>query len=580
MLSIFKRFFGFCSNEDRRKLYLSLFLGVLKAFAVALRIPAIALVLRDITNHQLSLTTLWTVSLIMSASLLFNLLLTLKITMLQTEAGYHSCAQKRIEIAEHIRYLPMGYFNSHSLGRIASITTNTLETLSDIATRVVMVTSQGFLTVFAIIFFVLLFDWRIGLVLCAGFCLFLIPNTLMRRSVSGAALDKQKADTEIVDTVLEYVQGIVEIKNYHLNKNSVQKLVQAIRDKEKADTAMTIRTVPWMTVQRAVTKTTGVVMSLLSIWFYLHDSMDLLTCMMMVISSFMVYENLDSVSSFSSLLRSVDIAVELVQGILDLEPMDISGRDLPVQKTDIRLRNVDFSYGGRKIIDNLSLDIPEQTTTAIVGPSGSGKTTLCNLMARFWDTESGSVSLGGINVKDYSYDSLIRHFSFVFQNVYLFEDTIENNIKFGKPQASDEEMIAAAKKAACHDFIMSLPDGYQTKIGEGGASLSGGEKQRLSIARALLKDAPIIILDEATANVDPESEEELLQAVSQLTADKTVIMIAHRLKTVEQADQIIVLDRGKIVQQGKHADLMQREGLYADFIRTRKQALSWRLTNA
>ena len=580
MLNILRRFFLFCSEEDRRKLYLSIILGVLKAFAAALRIPAIAVVLKAIIDRNLSVSTIWTAFAVMAASVLLNVLLSLKITMLQTEAGYHTCAQKRIEIAEHIRYLPMGYFNSNSLGRIASITTNTLESLSDIATRVVMVTSQGFLTTFTIMLFVFVYDWRIGLLLFAGFAFFLIPNTLMRRRVAGLTLDKQRADTELVDTVLEYVQGIAEIKNYNLNQSTAKKITQAIADKENADIAMTLGTVPWTALQGAVTKITGVIMGLSAIWYYLQGSMDLLVCIMMVTSSFMIYESLDNVSSFSSLLRAVDLSVELVESVLQLEPMDISGRDILAQRTNMTLRDVDFSYGGRKIINNLSLDIPERGTTAIVGPSGSGKTTLCNLLARFWDVEAGSISLGGINIQDYSYDSLIRHFSFVFQNVYLFEDTIENNIKFGKPEASDEEMVAAAKKASCHNFITSLPNGYQTKIGEGGASLSGGEKQRISIARALLKDAPIIILDEATANVDPENEEELSQAIAQLTADKTVIMIAHRLKTVEQADQIIVLDQGRIVQQGNHAELMQKNGLYSDFVRTRQQALSWQLTNS
>ena len=243
----------------------------------------------------------------------------------------------------------------------------------------------------------------------------------------------------------------------------------------------------------------------------------------------------------------------------------------------ILLNHVNFSYESKKIIDDVSLDIPEKTTTALVGPSGSGKTTLCNLIARFWDIESGSISLDGHDVKEYSYDSLIRNFSFVFQTVYLFEDTIENNIKFGNPDASHEEVVAAAKKAACHDFILSLPDGYQTKIGEGGASLSGGERQRISLARAIIKDAPIIILDEATANVDPENEEALMQAIHSLTKDKTIIMIAHRLKTVERADQIVVLDKGRIVEQGKHRELLAKQGLYSRFIQERRSAASWRI---
>ena len=257
--------------------------------------------------------------------------------------------------------------------------------------------------------------------------------------------------------------------------------------------------------------------------------------------------------------------------------MDISGEVIAPETRELRADAVEFSYEKRKVIDGISLQIPEKTTTAIVGPSGGGKTTLVNLLARFWDVDAGSVSLGGRNVKDYDMDSLMANFSFVFQNVYLFHDTIANNIRFGQPEASLDAVIAAAKKACCHDFIMALPEGYDTVIGEGGASLSGGEKQRISIARAMMKDAPVIFLDEATANVDPENENELMRAIQALTAEKTVIMIAHRLKTVEHADQILVIDHGKIVQQGTHESLMTEEGLYKTFIGERREAASWKV---
>ena len=223
------------------------------------------------------------------------------------------------------------------------------------------------------------------------------------------------------------------------------------------------------------------------------------------------------------------------------------------------------------------MKLPDRTTTAVIGPSGSGKTTLCNLVARFWDVDSGSVKIGGKNVKDYTLESLMDQISMVFQNVYLFADTIENNIKFGKPDATHAQVVEAAKKACCDDFIEALPDGYDTVIGEGGASLSGGEKQRISIARAMLKDAPIIILDEATANIDPENEDRLQKAIEELTRDKTILMIAHRLKTVRNADQILVVDDGKIVQQGRHEDLIRQKGIYADFVLGRKEAIGWKL---
>ena len=238
---------------------------------------------------------------------------------------------------------------------------------------------------------------------------------------------------------------------------------------------------------------------------------------------------------------------------------------------------MDFSYGSRKIIDGVSLTIPEKTTTAIVGPSGGGKTTLTSLLSRFWDVDAGRVTLDGRDVRAYSMDSLMKNYSFVFQNVYLFHDTIANNIRFGREDAPMEQVIAAAKAACCHDFIMALPDGYDTVIGEGGASLSGGERQRISIARAIMKDSPIVVLDEATANVDPENEAELVKAIDALTREKTIIMIAHRLKTVRHADQILVVDKGRIVQRGTHDELVQQDGIYRRFVQDRRQAASWKL---
>lgn len=577
MLSTLKKFFDFCTEEDRKKFYTSVCLGLLKAFIIAFRIPAIGLIVMAIIHDTVSMQTVWLSLGIMLLSVILNILISLKITMLQTEAGYHTCTHKRIEIAEHMRYLPMGYFNQNSLGQITSVTTNTLESLADVATRVVMMTLEGFLTAGTITVFVFIYDWRIGLILLAGLILFLLPNGLMRWQAGNVSEAKQQADTDLVAVVLEYSQGIAEVKNYNIVQSSAKKLSRAIENKRHLDTKLTWVTLPYIALQGMITKLTGTIIGLLSIYFYLQGSMSLLICIMMLISAFMIYESLDGVGSFSSLLRIVDLSVDMINKVLSIKPMDISGKDLQPKTSNIKLDHVSFSYESKKIIDDVSLDIPEKTTTALVGPSGSGKTTLCNLIARFWDVESGSISLDGHDVKEYSYDSLIRNFSFVFQTVYLFEDTIENKIKFGKPDASHEEVVAAAKKAACHDFILSFPEGYQTKIGEGGASLSGVERQRISIARAIIKDAPIIILDEATANIDPENEEALMQAIYSLTKNKTIIMIAHRLKTVEHADQIIVLAQGRIVEQGKHQELLAKQGLYNRFIQERRSASSWRI---
>ena len=577
MVKIIQRFFAFCGEENRRKFHSSIWLGVLQAFFEALKIPAIACMARALLRGAVTTQDILLSFGIMLLSILGSGLIKAKSTMLQTEAGYDTCAKKRVEIAEHMRYLPMGYFNENSVGQITSVTTNVMENLENVATRVVMLVCEGLLTTSLIIVMLFFFDRRIALVLLAGFVIFLLANRLLQKAAGGLAGKKIEADEKLVEKVLEYLQGMAEVKAYHLTGLKSRELNDAIAANAKINTDLELTLISPMTVQNFIAKLTGVCMVAFSCAFYCADTMDALTAVIMVISAFIVYASLETAGNYSALLRIVDVSVERAQAILDTPQMDITGEDIQPETQDIRADAVEFSYEKRKVIDGVSLQIPEKTTTAIVGPSGGGKTTLVNLLARFWDVDTGEVTLGGRNVRDYDMDSLMKNFSFVFQNVYLFHDTIANNIRFGQPEADLETVIAAAKKACCHDFIMSLPDGYDTVIGEGGASLSGGEKQRISIARAMMKDAPVIFLDEATANVDPENENELMRAIQALTAEKTVIMIAHRLKTVEHADQILVIDHGRIVQQGTHESLLAQEGLYKTFIGERREAASWKV---
>lgn len=578
MVEVLKKFFDFCGSENKKKFYMSIGLGVLMAFLEALRIPASYVVIKAMVEGNSTAMTAYISLGILLISIILTIIVKAKTTMLQTEAGYNTCANKRIEIAEHMRYLPMGYFNENSLGYITSVTTNTMEVLAEVATKVVMMTTQGLLTTLLIICMMFTFDYRLALIVVVGLLIFLLANKYLQYKALSIAKSKDEADRILVASVLEYVQGMSEIKSYSLYGNENKKLIKAIEEASDVNFRMEKRLLPAMALQHLITKAIGVCMAAVSIFFYINDSMELAECIMMLICAFMIYAALDGAGSFSALIRSVNIAVEKANAILEIEPMDTEGDDIEPENFDIELKNVEFSYDKRKIIDKVSLYIKEGTTTAIVGPSGGGKTTLCRLMARFWDVNEGSVELGGRDVRQYSMDSLMKNFSFVFQNVYLFEDTVANNIKFGNSLATKEEVIEVAKKACCHDFIMKLDKGYDTVIGEGGASLSGGEKQRLSIARAMMKSAPIIILDEATANVDPENEKELMQAIEELTRKKTVIMIAHRLKTVRNADKIVVIDEGRIVQEGKHEELIKTDGIYKKFVNTRELAVSWKIS--
>ena len=577
MLKVIRKFFAFCGEENRRKFITSIRLNVIQALFEALKIPAIAVMIRALMNGTVETKDILLSLGIMLISIAGSGLLKSKAVMLQTEGGYDTCAKKRVEIAEHMRYLPMGYFNANSLGQITSITTNIMESLENIATRVVMLVCDGLLTTSLIVFMLFFFDWRIACVLLCGFSLFLFANSRLRIASEKVSGKKIRADERLVEKVLEYLQGMTEVKAYRLTGVKSRELNEAIAENSKINIDMEMTLVPRIALQSFIAKLTGVAMVAFSCVFYCAGSMDALTAVVMVISAFIIYTSLETAGQYSSLLRVVDMSVDRAQEILNTPQMDISGENITPVVRDITAQDIAFSYEKRKIIDGISLHIPEKTTTAIVGPSGGGKTTLVNLLARFWDVDGGTVMLGSRNVKDYDMDSLMANFSFVFQSVYLFHDTIANNIRFGQPGAPMEDVIAAAKKACCHDFISSLPHGYDTVVGEGGASLSGGEKQRISIARAMMKNAPVIFLDEATANVDPENENELMHAVQALTAEKTVIMIAHRLKTVERADQIIVVDHGKIVQHGTHTELMEQDGIYRNFIGERREAASWKV---
>ncbi len=577
MLEMMKKFFNFCSEKNKKKFYGAVALGVLDALFGAMKIPAAFYAITAVLNKDINTGAFITVIGFMLMSTIGKMVVNRFSQMLQTEAGYDTCAQKRIEIGEHLRYLPMGYFNDTSLGHITSVTTNTLEQMSDIATRAIMMVLQGSITTIVIGICMFAFDVRIGIISVLCIAIFMLVNTVTNRKIAIVADEKIEADREMVGVILEFIQGIAEIRNYNIYARNSSRVANSVERKKNADITAETTAIPAVGLQMLICKLSGVAIAGASLYFFFTGTMALNYLITMLMCSFMVFEALDSAGIYTALLKIIGKGVDLANEILNIEQMDINGDEITPENRDIHLDHVSFAYENRKIIDDVTLDIKEKTTTAIVGPSGGGKTTITSLIARFWDVQEGKVLLGGRNVKDYSFDSLMENFSFVFQRVYLFEDTIANNIRFGRPEASMDEVIAAAKKACCHDFIMALPNGYETVIGEGGATISGGEKQRISIARAIMKDAPIIILDEATANVDPENEKELTEAINNLTSKKTIIMIAHRLKTVRNADQIIVIDKGRIVQKGKHEELMREEGIYKNFVSGRKQAVSWKI---
>ncbi|WP_020610834.1 ABC transporter ATP-binding protein [Sediminispirochaeta bajacaliforniensis] len=576
MFSIIKHFFAF-AGDHRKRLQLGILYAFLNSIFHAFQIGALYIVLMAIINDGVTSSTAWTSFAIMFVSLVGGIVTKDASTMADARGSFHLCADKRTEIGDRMKYMPMGYFNSNSLGSITATVTSTMEDIQDIAPRVLDKTIHGFIHAAVITIMITAFDWRMGLIVIAGILFFLLVNLLMQRKAEAISPARVAAQSALVGAVLEYVQGIGVVRSFNLAREANKTIDRAIAECEKQNIGLELAFIPFMFLQSLILKLASVGIVIAAIFFFLGGTMELSVTLMMLVSAFLIYSQLETAGSMSALLRTVDLSIKRVEEINGIPLMDEAGKSIVPRDYSIRGEEVSFSYDQKRIIDKVSFEIPQGSSVAIVGPSGGGKTTLCNLITRFWDVDEGAITLGGRNIKDYTLDTLLANFSMVFQRVYLFNDTIANNIKFGNPDATMSEVREAARKACCDDFIMALPDGYDTVVGEAGATISGGEKQRISIARAILKDAPIIILDEATANVDPENENKLQEAITELTKNKTVIMIAHRLKTVRNADQIWVLSGGRMIQRGTHDRLMSEGGLYADFIGMREKSIGWKL---
>lgn len=495
----------------------------------------------------------------------------------QEAISYELVARDRLAVGDALKRVSLGYFQQVSTGNILNSLTTGLGTLEGMGIRMIDNFVGGYLN-FAVVFLSLLvFSPRTAVIALAATAVSLVFLLAISHYSARNAPVEAQANRDMTGAILEYARGLAVVKSFGKDAAALDTIHQSIADSKNIHLKIEWGYLPSNALHLLALKCGSVGLTLSACLSGLNGQMELPVVLTFVFFSFSIFASLEPISDSAHVLSVIDDAMDQLDKLWENHFIDSDGKDIPLQHFDIAFDHVDFGYDSRQVLHDVSLTIPDKTTTAIVGPSGSGKSTLCSLMARFWDVDSGSVKIGGVDVRDYTLESLMDQISMVFQNVYLFADTIENNIKFGCPDATHEQVVEAARKACCDDFIEALPDGYNTVIGEGGASLSGGEKQRISIARAMLKDAPIVILDEATANVDPENEDRLQKAIEALTRDKTIIMIAHRLKTVCHADQILVVDHGRIVQQGTHEQLIGQPGIYAAFVGGRKQAEGWKL---
>ena len=493
----------------------------------------------------------------------------------QETVSYELVARDRLAIGDALKRVSLGYFQEMNTGNILNAITTGLNTLEGMGIRMLDTFIGGYLNFLAILLFLLVVQPTVALIALLAVAVSLLGLRIISKHSRQNAPIVMQSNQALVGATLEYARGLPVVKSFGQGGAATAAMEAAVQSSKDIHIKTEWGYIPAHCLHLMALKCGSLGIALGACQAVLSGGMDLDMALMLMFFSFTIFAGVEPISDSAHVLGIIDDAMNQLDALKKEHYIDEQGREIPLTQHDIIFDHVDFGYDDRQVLKDVSFHIPEKTSTAIVGPSGSGKTTLVNLLARFYDVNAGSISLGGHDVREFTCDSLLANISMVFQNVYLFNDTIRANICFGRPDATEADMIMAAKRACCHDFIMQLPAGYDTVIGEGGGTLSGGEKQRISIARAMLKNAPIIILDEATASVDPENEHLIQQAISELTKGKTVITIAHRLATIEQADQILVVEDGHIAQRGTPATLMAQEGLYRRFIEVRRKAEGW-----
>lgn len=529
------------------------------------------------TNTAIEPALIWQTLWIIVGSIALNFLLSYARAVLQESVGTEVAAGQRIHLGDVLKRGPLGYFSQNSVGDILAGVTTELSVLELQGMKMVDAVINGYAKFIAIVLCLIFFSPVAAAISVIGVVFSALALHGISRHSEKTATTAHEAVENMSGAAIEYIRGLSIVKSFGQEGASTQSFRSANKALKDIRIGIEKGFTPFNCLHLFALKLASMGIVFICAWQAAQGQMSMAFFLMFVLFSFVMFGSVENINDAAHLLGVIDSAMDKLEALENAEYIDQNGTDIKPTSYDIEFKDVSFGYDDRMVLHDLNFTIPQNATTAIVGPSGGGKTTLCNLIARFYDVNSGTITLGGTDIRAFTCDSLLRNISMVFQNVYLFRDTIKNNIKFGRPDAADEQIIAAAKAARCHDFIMALPDGYDTVIGEGGSSLSGGEKQRISIARAMLKDAPIVILDEATASIDPENEHLIQEAISALTHGKTIITIAHRLATIENADQILVIDGGTVAQRGTHEELLEQEGTYKTFIKIREQAEGWRI---
>lgn len=570
------------AGRYKKRLYLGSVCSFFSSLATAIPTMAAAYALDKAiqaywTNTAIEPALIWQTLWIIVGSIALNFLLSYLRAVLQESIGTEVAAGQRIHLGDVLKRVPLGYFSQNSVGDILAGVTTELSVLELQGMKMVDAVINGYAKFIATVLCLIFFSPVAAAISVIGVVFSALALHGISRHSEKTATTAHEAVENMSGAAIEYIRGLSIVKSFGQEGASTQSFRSANKALKDIRIGIEKGFTPFNCLHLFALKLASMGIVFICAWQAAQGQMSMAFFLMFVLFSFVMFGSVENINDAAHLLGVIDSAMDKLEALENAEYIDQDGTDIKPTSYDIEFKDVSFGYDDRMVLHDLNFTIPQNATTAIVGPSGGGKTTLCNLIARFYDVNSGTITLGGTDIRIFTCDSLLRNISMVFQNVYLFRDTIKNNIKFGSPDAADEQIIAAAKAARCHDFIMALPDGYDTVIGEGGSSLSGGEKQRISIARAMLKDAPIVILDEATASIDPENEHLIQEAISALTHGKTIVTIAHRLATIENADQILVIDGGTVAQRGTHKELLEQEGTYKTFIKIREQAEGWRI---
>lgn len=587
MFKTVKRIIDWC-DDFKGRLFAGFFFSFLSSWAIAAPVGYAGYVIGEIIGElrkgnaidtSLAGKSFLMIALMVLARFLFDYLK----ARCHEKIGYELVARDRMKIGEALKRVSLGYFQTNDTGAILNAITTGLATLENMGIRMLDNFIGGYLNFLCILIFLGVMVPECALIAIVGVLVSFVFLLMISKHSSDNTKVLNAENEKLTRAALEYTRGLPVVKSFGMEGASVRDFTEACASAKKIALKIEWGFIPYNCLHIFALKAASVWMILAVMYAGMAGKLELFMVLIVSFLSMSVFNSVEPIADSAHVLAVINNAFDKMEMFSDDHLLDAEGEDIHPQNYDIVFRNVEFSYSdavsteNRKVLQDVSFEIPQGSTTAIVGPSGSGKTTICNLIARFYDVSKGEISLGGVDVRKYSLDSLLSNISMVFQNVYLFNDTIRANICFGRDNVTEEEMIDAAKKARCHDFIMELPDGYDTVIGEGGGTLSGGQKQRVSIARAILKNSPIIILDESTASIDPENEHLIQGALTELSKGKTVIIIAHRLATIEAADQILVIDNGRVAEKGRHEELVRLGGKYAGFVKIRQAAENWQI---